>query len=68
MSALRPTLTSGSTKPCMKDGTAYLLIYRAVEQSGGLIHGKLHARGEHCAIRQLLRAARQHITARIADR
>lgn len=50
MSELRPTLTTGSKKPLMKDGTAYLLIYNAVKESRGLIHGKLHANGEHCAI------------------
>lgn len=50
MSALRPTLSRGSNKPCMQNGTAYLLIYRAVQDAPGLIHGKLHANGEHCAI------------------
>lgn len=50
MANLRPTLRSGSTKPCMENGTAYLLILKAVEPSKGLIHGKLHDHGEHCAI------------------
>lgn len=51
MSALRPTLKTGSTKPCMTDGTAYLLIYEAVKDAPGLIHGKLdNKQGEHCAI------------------
>lgn len=51
MSALRPQLQSGSTKPCMVDGTALLLIYKAVQDAPGLIHGKLHdGHGEHCAI------------------
>jgi hypothetical protein len=35
----------------MRDGTAYLLIYRAVKDTNGLIHGQLHdQRGHHCAI------------------
>jgi hypothetical protein len=51
MSALRPTLTTGSIKPCMTDGTALLLIYKAVQDAPGLIHGKLSdGHGEHCAI------------------
>lgn len=51
MSVLRRELRSGSTLPCMKGGTAYLLIYRAVKDEPGLIHGRLHdGRGSHCAI------------------
>jgi len=52
MSMLRRELGNNlSGKPLMKDGTAYLLIYRAVEDSRGLIHGRLHdGRGAHCAI------------------
>lgn len=51
MSQLRPTLRSGSTKPCIKNGTAYLLIYRAVKDAPALIHGQLHdGFGHHCAI------------------
>lgn len=50
MSQLRPTLRSGSDLPCMEDGTAYLLIYTAVQTQSGLVHGKLHAAGAHCAI------------------
>lgn len=50
MSELRPTLTTGSNKPCMSNGTAYLMIYSAVQQRPGLIHGKLKAAGEYCAI------------------
>jgi hypothetical protein len=50
MSALRKELKSGSTKPCMTNGTAYLMIYTAVQRQQGLVHGKLHDQGEHCAI------------------
>lgn len=51
MSGLRPTLNSGSKLPCMKGGTALLLIYKAVQDAPGLIDGKLHdGHGEHCAI------------------
>jgi hypothetical protein len=35
----------------MRNGTAYLLIYRAVKDSHGLIHGRLDGPGgQHCAI------------------
>lgn len=50
MSELRPTLNSGSKLPCMENGTAYMMILNAVEQQPGLVHGRLHAHGEHCAI------------------
>ena len=50
MSQLRPTLHTGSTKPCMENGTAYLMIYTAVEREHGLIHGRLDDRGAYCAI------------------
>lgn len=52
MSQLRPTLVSGtSADPCMRNGTAFLLIYRAVKDAPGLIHGRLDgATGEHCAL------------------
>lgn len=50
MSELRKELRSGSTKPCMSNGTAYYMILSAVQQQPGLVHGKLHAHGEHCAI------------------
>lgn len=50
MSSLRPTLRTGSGKPCMCDGTAYLMILSAVKTRAGLVHGKLHDRGESCAI------------------
>jgi hypothetical protein len=50
MSKLRPTLNSGSAKPCMTNGTAYLMILNAVEQAPGLIHGKLRDGQNYCAI------------------
>lgn len=51
MSKLRPTLkTATDGSPCMRNGTAYMMILSAVEQQQGLIHGKLHAEGAHCAI------------------
>lgn len=51
MSELRPTLkTAKPGTPCMRNGTAYLMILNAVEQQDGLIHGRLHAQGAHCAI------------------
>jgi len=52
MSKLRPELGNNwKGEPVMRNGTAYLLIYRAVKDSKGLIHGRLNdGRGEHCAI------------------
>lgn len=52
MSELRPTLTAAKPgTPCMRNGTAYLMILNAVEQQKGLVHGMLHTpEGEHCAI------------------
>lgn len=52
MSKLRPTLKdAAASTPTMCGGTAYLLIYRAVQDADGLIHGHLHDRqGRHCAI------------------
>lgn len=50
MSKLRPELGPGGKWPCMKNGTAYLMILNAIEQQRGLIHGKLEADGEFCAI------------------
>lgn len=51
MSKLRPTLvTARDGTPCMRNGTAYLMILNAVEQRQGLIHGRLEAKGEYCAI------------------
>lgn len=50
MSKLRPTLNTGSKLPCIRNGTAYLMILNAVEQQRGLIHGALEVRGAYCAI------------------
>lgn len=50
MSELRKELKTGSTYPCMSNGTAYMMILSAVETQPGLVHGKLHDHGEHCAI------------------
>jgi len=50
MADLRPELRSGSKKPCMTNGTAYMMILSAVQTQPGLVHGKLHDHGEHCAI------------------
>lgn len=53
MSVLRPTLGKGNpfNKPCMTDGTAYLMILSAVKSQGGLVHGKLtDDHGAYCAI------------------
>jgi hypothetical protein len=52
MSKLRPTLVDARPgTPCMRNGTAYLMILNAVEQQRGLIHGQLETpKGEYCAI------------------
>lgn len=52
MSKLRPTLKDAEPgTPCMKNGTAYLMILNSVEQERGLIHGMLETpKGEYCAI------------------
>lgn len=50
MSTLRPGLRLGSTLPCVSNGTGYLMILESVKARSGLIHGKLHDRGEYCAI------------------
>lgn len=51
MSKLRPTLSDAkSDTPCMRNGTAYLMILNAVETRRGLIHGQLEAKGEYCSI------------------
>lgn len=50
MSNLRKELIDGGTSPCMSNGTAYMMILSAVETQRGLVHGKLHEHGEHCAI------------------
>jgi hypothetical protein len=51
MSKLRPTLCNadpGTT--VMRNGTAYLMIFNAVQSRAGLVHGELQKRGEFCAI------------------
>jgi len=53
MSRLRPSLTTyyGKDRTLMEDGTAYLMIYNAVRDQPGLIHGRLETpKGEYCAI------------------
>lgn len=51
MTRLRSELVDAHLKtPCMRNGTAYMLILAAVDRQNGLIHGKLDDRGEHCAI------------------
>lgn len=50
-SKLRPetgTAAAGSYAP--SGATAYLMVYNAVRSKDRLIHGKLHAWGESCAI------------------
>ncbi len=49
MSTLRPE-TRISHDPAPTNGTAYLMIYTAVQHQPGLVHGALHAHGAHCAI------------------
>jgi hypothetical protein len=44
-------LTDGDGRtPCVTGGTAYLMILKAVEAQPGLVHGRLHDHGAHCAI------------------
>jgi hypothetical protein len=51
VSHLRPELGKGKgTDPTPRGGTAYLMIYNAVQERNGLIHGKLHQDGWSCAI------------------
>lgn len=51
MSKLRPTLHNASPgTPCMRNGTAYLMILNAIETRKGLISGQLEAKGEYCSI------------------
>lgn len=62
MSRLRPTLEPGGDSPVVKDGTAYLLIYRSIQaESGGLLHGVLrNKRGQVCSIGRFFNAHPQH--------
>jgi hypothetical protein len=51
MSALRPEVKTASASSYVpQDGTAYLMIYSAVQSKSKLIHGRLHQAGESCAI------------------
>lgn len=51
-SKLRPELVPGNSGGMYKPtgGTAYLMVYNAVKSKDGLISGRLHSRGESCAI------------------
>lgn len=51
MSRLRPEL-KGNPKgyPSMSNGTAYMMIYSAVQSKPGLVHGRLETNGDFCAI------------------
>lgn len=50
-SRLRPeTIVSDGTNYTPKNGTAYLMIYNAVQSKKKLIAGQLHKQGESCAI------------------
>lgn len=50
MSKLRPECGNGVGSPVPTNGTAYLLIYTAVQHQEELIHGRLHWNGRSCAI------------------
>lgn len=52
MSKLRPELRSNPSHcgPVVTDATALLMVYQAVSAQPGLLHGRLHERGAHCAI------------------
>ncbi len=50
MNHLRPECGTDSTKPAPTNGTAYFLIYTAVQHQDGLAHGRLHDRGRSCAV------------------
>ncbi len=52
-SNLRPELNNVNAKSgtyCPSGGTAYLMVYAAVQTKDRLIHGQLHKCGESCAI------------------
>lgn len=50
-SKLRPEVSAGNSKKYTPTGgTAYLMVYNAVKSKDALIHGRLHAHGESCAI------------------
>jgi hypothetical protein len=50
MAALRPECKTTSKSATVVGGSAYYAIHAAVEHEDGLIHGKLHEKGAHCAI------------------
>jgi hypothetical protein len=51
VSHLRPELGRGNASDFTPtNGTAYLMIYNAVKEKPGLVHGHLHEDGESCAI------------------
>lgn len=51
MQHLRPECKQADPgTPCPTNGTAYLLVYNAVKAESGLIRGRLHDKGMHCAI------------------
>lgn len=51
MSTLRPEAgRAAHGSYCPTNGTAYLMVYQAVQAKDRLVHGKLHALGESCAI------------------
>lgn len=51
MSKLRPDAGGSTTDMyCPTNGTAYLMVYNAVQTKRMLIQGRLHAGGESCAI------------------
>lgn len=50
MSRLRPGVINGDDLFAPTNGTAYLMVYHAVLDKDRLLHGKLHAHGESCAI------------------
>lgn len=50
-SKMRPeTYDSKGGNYCPTNGTAYLMVYNAVRSKDGLIAGRLHDKGESCAI------------------
>jgi hypothetical protein len=49
MSKLRPEACK-STDPAMNDADVLYWIKRSVEEERGLIHGRLHSGGMHCAM------------------
>lgn len=51
ISKMRPETTHGTPGDyCPTNGTAFLMVYNAVQQKDRLIAGKLHDHGESCSI------------------